>query len=304
MNAQRLLCIGECMMELSPADGGLLKPAFAGDTFNTAWYARQLLPSSFSVDFCSAVGNDALSASLLGFMHEAGIGIGAVGIVPGRRLGLYMIQLDEYGERNFIYWRETSAARKLADDPAALRSAIEKCGIIHFSGITLAILEPTARETLLAELRRAKAAGATVAFDPNIRPSLWEDRTVMRATLTEAARAATIVLPGLDEEQEHFGTATAEAVIARYKGLGVETIVLKRGPQGALLYTAGKAIPIPAAPAPRIIDTTAAGDSFDGAFLARLMEGETPERAARKAAIVAAEVIGQRGALIKLSMRT
>jgi 2-dehydro-3-deoxygluconokinase len=303
MNAERLLSIGECLMELSPTDQGLLKPAYAGDTFNTAWYARELLPAEFTVDYLTAVGNDQLSASLLAFMHEANIGIGHVKIVPNRQLGLYLIQVDEYGERNFFYWREASAARKLAEDPDNLRAAIEKAGIIHFSGITLAILPPEGRETLLAELRRAKAAGAVICFDPNIRPALWESRQVMREICTEAARAANIALPGLDEEQEHFGTPRAEEVIARYLGLGVDMVLLKRGAQGALLHFAGKAVPIPAAPAPWVVDTTAAGDSFAGAFIARLMQGETPERSARKAAIVAAEVIGHRGALAKLSMR-
>lgn len=303
MNAQRLLCIGECMMELSPVDGGLLRPSFAGDTFNTAWYARELLPPEFAVDYLTAVGNDQLSASLLGFMHEESIGIGHVRIVPNARLGLYMIELDDYGERSFLYWRETSAARRLADDPINLRMAIEKADVIHFSGITLAILAPEARETLLVELRRAKASGATVCFDPNIRPALWESRQVMRDMCDEAARAANIALPGMDEERDHFGIVRPEDAIVRYLELGVDAVVLKRGAQGALLHAAGKTIPIPAAPAPWVVDTTAAGDSFAGAFLARLMQGETPERAARKAAIVAAEVIGSRGALVRLSMR-
>ncbi len=303
MTAQRLLCIGECMMELSPAEGGLLRPSFAGDTFNTAWYARELLPPEFTVDYLTAVGNDQISASLLGFIHEANIGLGHIRIIPNARLGLYMIQLDEYGERSFLYWRETSAARKLADDPANLRAAIEKADVIHFSGITLAILSPEARETLLVELRRAKASGGVVCFDPNIRPSLWESRAVMREMCEEAARASNIVLPGMDEERDHFGAARAEDVIERYLALGCDAVLLKRGAQGALLHAMGKTVPIPAAPAPWVVDTTAAGDSFAGAFLARLMQGEAPERAARKAAIVAAEVIGSHGALVRLSMR-
>ena len=303
MDRQRLLSIGECMVELSPAEGGQFRQGFAGDTFNTAWYARELLPRHFAVDYFTALGNDRLSERLIGLMHETGIGIGGVRIVPGRRIGLYMIELDEHGERSFTYWRDTSAARLLAEKPDLLRAAIEKAGFLHFSGITLAILQPDGRETLLSELRRAKAAGAAVAFDPNIRPTLWESRAAMRTACEDAARAATIVLPGLDEEQAHFGVASPEEAIDRYRALGAETIALKQGADGVLLHTQGRSVAIPAAPAPRVVDTTAAGDSFAGAFLARLMEGETPERAARKAAIVAAEVIGQRGALVPVSMR-
>ncbi len=303
MEGNRLLAIGECMVEMAPAERGLYRPSFAGDTFNTAWYARELMPEAYHVDYASAVGNDSLSESLVTFMHEAGIGVGAIRIIPDRRLGLYMIQLSESGERSFIYWRDTSAARLLAGDPALLRRTIERAGVIHFSGITLAILSPSDRELLLAELRRAKAAGALVSFDPNIRPTLWESRSVMLETCAEAARAATLLLPGLDEEATHFGASTAAEVIDRYRALGVSSIVLKNGGEGAVVWNNGTKTAVSAAPAPRVVDTTAAGDSFAGALLAYVMMGETLEWAARKAAIVAAEVIGQRGALVKVSMR-
>lgn len=302
MDTQRLLSIGECMMELSPAAGGLLRPAFAGDTFNTAWYARRILPKTYGIDYFTTIGSDRVSASLIGFMHEENIGIRHVQVMPGGRLGLYMIDVDEDGERSFQYWRAGSAAIRLADDPAKLRAAIEQAGVIHFSGITLAILPPEGRETLLAELRRAKASGATVSFDPNLRPGLWESRDLMRETCREAARAATIAFPGHDEERDSLGIETADAVLARYLDLGVSTVVVKRGSGGALLHAADETIAIPAAPAGRVVDTTAAGDSFAGTFLAGLMIGETPERSARKAAVVAAQVIGRYGALVPVDM--
>ncbi len=303
MNPHHLLCIGECMMELSPVEGGLFRPAFAGDTFVTAWYARELLPKTTPVELMTALGNDSFSATLLGFLHEAGIGIASVQIVPGRNIGLSMITIDEYGDRVLQHWRDTSAARKLAADPARLRSTMARADYIHFSGITMAILSAEDRETLLAELRRARAAGATVCFDPNIRPELWESRDALRTVLAEAARASSVVLTALDEEQAHLGVLSAEDSIARYQAIGVETVVVKRGPEGSMLLAGGRIQSIPAAPAPWVVDRTAAGDSFNGAFIARLMEGDTAERAARKASIVTAEVIAQKGALVRVSMR-
>lgn len=303
MESNRLLAIGECMVELAPVDGGQYKSSYAGDTFNTAWYARELLPPDMHVDYATALGSDTLSEGLVNFMHDAGIGISAVRIIRDARIGLYMIRLDEAGERSFIYWRDTSAARKLAADPAHLRRAIERAGVIHFSGITLAILPPGDRETLLAELRRAKAAGALISFDPNVRPSLWESREAMGEACEAAARASTLLLPGLDEEVTHFGVASEAEAIDRYRSLGVANIVLKKGSEGATVHQDGATTSIPPAFAPRIIDTTAAGDSFDGAVLASLMQGDSLDRAARKAAIVASEVISQRGALVRISMR-
>lgn len=302
MSARRLLCIGECMMELVPAGGDLLKQGFAGDTFNTAWYARQLLPAGYSVDYLTAVGSDPMSEKLIGFMHGSGIGIGPVRIIRGGRLGVYMIHLDEYGERSFSYWRDTSAARKLADDPDALRSAIERSDVIHFSGITLAILPPEGRETLLSELRRARAAGSVVAFDPNIRPALWENPQVMKDTCIQAARAASIVLPGMDEEKAYFSMNSPEEVIGRYLALGVDMVMLKCGADGGVLHVEGQNVAIPPATVRDVVDTTAAGDSFAGGFLAMLMQGEGAERAARVAAGLAARVIAHPGALVRLKL--
>lgn len=295
--AGRLLAIGECMVELMQADGGLLRKGYAGDTFNTAYYARQYLPSEWSVDYLSAVGTDTISDEMLAFMQGHGIGTAHVARIEGRSPGLYMIHLKD-GERSFSYWRSASAARLLAHDGDRLRAAMEASDLIVFSGITLAILPPEDVETLLAELRRARAAGKRVAFDPNIRPRLWDDAGRMRATITEGARAATLVMPSLDDETTHFGDAGLEETIVRYRALGVADLVVKDGAEGATLVFGEERSHAPSAKVETIVDTTSAGDSFNGAFLARLATGASPKDAARFAADVAAAVIQHHGALV------
>jgi len=295
--AGRLLAIGECMVELMQADGGLLRKGYAGDTFNTAYYARQYLPSAWSVDYLSAVGMDTISDEMLAFMQGHGIGTAHVARIEGRSPGLYMIHLKD-GERSFSYWRSASAARLLARDGNRLRAAMEAADLIVFSGITLAILPPEDVETLLAELRRARAAGKRIAFDPNIRPRLWDDAARMRATITEGARAATLVMPSLDDETTHFGDAGLEETIARYRALGVADLVVKDGAEGATLVFGEERSHAPSAKVETIVDTTSAGDSFNGAFLARLATGAGPQDAARFAANVAAAVIQHHGALV------
>ena len=295
--AGRLLSIGECMVELMQAEGGLMRKGFAGDTFNTAYYARQYLPADWSVDYFSAVGTDTISGEMLAFMESRGIGTAYVAPVEGRSPGLYMIHLKD-GERSFSYWRSVSAARLLARHGDRLRAAMEVSDIIVFSGITLAILPAEDVETLLAELRRARAAGKRVAFDPNIRPRLWDDPERMRATITEGARAATLVMPSLEDETTHFGDASIEQTIARYRALGVAELVVKDGAEGATLVFGDARSHAPSARVETIVDTTSAGDSFNGAFLARLATGASPEAAARFAADVAAAVIQHHGALV------
>jgi len=296
--AGRLLSIGECMVELMQAEGDLLRKGYAGDTFNTAYYARLFLPHDWTVDYLTAVGTDTVSGEMLAFIEKTGVGTGFIRRVEGRSPGLYMIHLKD-GERSFSYWRSVSAAKTLADDAAHLRAAIEACDIIVFSGITLAILAPSAVETLLLELRRAKAAGKRVVFDPNIRPRLWDDKHHMLETISAGARASSLVMPSFDDEAAHFGDADIAATIARYRALGVENIVVKDGSKGVTLsFGDAPRQFVPSATVERIVDTTSAGDSFNGAFLARYAIDGDAGKAARFAAETAATVIQHHGALV------
>ncbi|NTF08149.1 sugar kinase [Agrobacterium rubi] len=294
----RFLSIGECMVELSQAGDGLLRKGFAGDTLNTAWYARACLLADWTVDYFTALGDDPLSQEMLDFIDHAGILTSNISRIKGGTPGLYLINLKD-GERTFSYWRNTSAARQLAADADHLRGTIEAADIIYFSGITLAILAtPLAIDTFLAELRRAKAFGKQVVFDPNIRPRLWADKNTMLKTITDGARAATLVMPSFDDEAGNFGDANIDATIKRYRDLGVANIVVKDGADGATLDFDGQRSHAPAVQAAKIVDTTSAGDSFNGAFLAKWVSGSTRQDAAIFAAKAAATVIGHHGALI------
>lgn len=293
----RFLSMGECMVELSQAGAGLLRKGFAGDTLNTAWYARACLTRDWSVDYFTALGDDAMSDEMVAFFREAGIGTDLIRRIKGKAPGLYMISLKD-GERSFSYWRENSAARQLAADPELLRTAIESADVVYFSGITLAILSRDDADTLLAEVRRAKASGKLVAFDPNIRPRLWSSYDVMHATITEGARASSLVLPSFDDEAAHFGDDSIEATIRRYRALGVPEIVVKNGADGVTLDFDGTETFVPAERVEQVVDTTSAGDSFNGAFLARYLADRNAPEAARFAAKVAARVVSEHGALV------
>ncbi|MCA1441480.1 sugar kinase [Ensifer sp. IC4062] len=291
------LSIGECMIELSQAGDGHLKKGFAGDSFNTAWYARAFLGNDWRVSYFTALGTDRLSDEMLAFMNGAGIASDHVRRIEGRNPGMYMIHLKD-GERSFQYWRETSAAKLLAEDGDRLRAAIDDAELVYFSGITLAILSPDDRGRLLDEIRRARELGKTVAFDPNLRPRLWENTEMMCAAVSDGARAATMVFPSFDDEHSHFGDASPGATVNRYRDLGAELVAVKDGANGITIGSAGQVMHIPAHPADPVRDTTSAGDSFNGAFLAMHLLGQASRDAAAFAAKVAARVIEQPGALI------
>lgn len=293
----RLLCIGECMIELASLGGDTFRKGFAGDTFNTAWYARAFMPEDWSIAYFTALGDDEASNDMAGFIESAGVETNFIRRLPGLSPGLYMIHLKD-GERSFSYWRSNSAAKRLADDDAALDAAIAASDIVYFSGITLAILAPDARARLINSVAKARAAGKLVAFDPNLRPRLWASLDEMRESITNGARTASLVLPGFDDEAVYFGDADVAATVARYRALGVDTVLVKDGAKGATIAAADHQIHVPAAPVETVVDTTSAGDSFNGGYLGRLATGSAPEEAARFAARVAAEVIRHRGALI------
>ena len=297
---RRFLCIGECMVEMASTGGDGFRQGFAGDSFNTAWYARRALPADWAVDYFTTVGDDSVSDRMLKFIAEQGIGIGYIQRLRDRTPGLYLIELDN-GERTFTYWRDNSAARSLADDEAALEAAIDSAEAIYFSGITLAILAPDRRQALLRVLGRAKDLGKMVGFDSNIRLRLWPDKAVLRWEIMGAARVATIVLPTIPDESEVFGDAGAQEVANRYQLIGVPEIVVRAGARPALIVHAGESRSVAPAEVGHPVDTTGAGDSFNGTYLAARLTGESPVAAAQKAHAVAGHVIRHYGALVPLS---
>lgn len=300
----RLVSIGECMVEFAPATDDLYAQGFAGDTFNTAWYLRRLLPGTVLVDYLSAVGSDAMSERMVGFMAGQGIGTAHVARVAGAGVGLYLIRLDA-GERSFSYWRSASAARSLADDPGRLAAGLEGARLAYLSGITLAILTPPARAHLLAALAAARRAGTEVAFDPNIRPALWPDLDTMRAALTEAASGADIVLPSFEDEARTFGDPDPAATAARYAQGGARLVVVKDGPAPVVAREAGHLSrhEVPATVAPPV-DTTAAGDSFNAGLLAARVTGQPLAKAVAAGMRLAGRVIAAPGALVASAVDT
>ncbi len=289
----KLLCIGECMVEMAPrADGGYAM-GFAGDTFNTAWYAARV-PGGPKVAYLSAIGDDAASRDMAAFIEGAGVEP-VLTVRGGMSVGLYLITLTD-GERSFSYWRSASAARTLADDLGAL--PLKPGDMAYLSGITLAILPQEGRARLLEAVRAARGQGVRIAFDPNLRPRLWSDARDMRAWVTRGAELADIVLPSHEDEAAHFGDADPEATARRYLEAGAGLVAVKDGAGPVLLAEGETRTSVTPEPLGRPVDTTAAGDSFNARFLTGIMAGESPDTAARAACTLSGLVIGARGALV------
>lgn len=307
MNKQ-IAVIGECMIELSQS-GNVLHQNFGGDTLNTAVYlARQLDNSLFSVHYVTALGTDNFSEQMLNAWQSEQLQTQWVQRLADKLPGLYYIKTDAHGERQFYYWRNDAAARFWLETPQAdsLCDALTYCAFLYLSGISLAILNAHSREKLFALLRRQRALGGKVIFDNNYRPRLWGDIASTRQTYLQMLACTDIAFLTLDDEQALWGEAigtvqSVEQVIARSKQAGVDEIVIKRGAQSCLVVEGDAPqaeVPAQRVTVDKVVDTTAAGDSFSAGYLAIRLAGGTVQQAAQRGHLLASTVIQHTGAII------
>lgn len=299
MRSPAFRAIGECMVEMAPAgNDGLYRMGFAGDTFNTAWYVRASTQADTEVSYLTAVGADNVSGRMLEFMQAGGIDTSHIARLADRTVGLYMIHLQD-GERSFSYWRSNSAARQIAHYLPDVSGYVQPGDVFHFSGISIAILLEEDRQRLIDFLARAKNAGAVISFDPNIRPALWNDAKEIANWLAKSASLSDLAFPSFDEEANLFGEKELAAVAKRYLDWGSKHVIVKNGAKGGMIArSASDLITFDPVPATLLVDTTAAGDSFDAGFVVEYMKGSPLEACAAAGALLASKVIGKHGALV------
>jgi 2-dehydro-3-deoxygluconokinase len=291
----KVACIGECMIELKQADGGLLSRGYGGDTLNTAVYLARL---GAGVDYITALGDDPLSDEMIAGWAAEGIGTRRVLRVPGKLPGIYMIQTDAEGERRFFHWRDSAAARSLMDLPETpdVLSSLAGYDFIYLSAITLSLYGENGRRDLFAALKLAREAGARFAFDTNFRARGWPDLDLARAVFRDAFHLADIVLASTEDLLPLYPGESAENLLARIPG---GEVVLKLSEPASVVRLDGVPYPIKAKPveAP-VVDTTAAGDSFAAAYVAARLLGADPLEAARAGHRLAGVVVCHPGAII------
>lgn len=287
--------IGECMVEVVRASQARID--YSGDTFNTAVYlcrSAEHRTSAIEVRYLTGVGDDAESTRMRLRWLEEGITDDAV-VVAGRTPGLYMISTDARGERSFSYWRSQSAAAALF----AGEDWVERVGgdYVYLSGITLQLTTAASRALLVARLRELRRRGTQVVFDSNYRPQGWASNEVARAAMDEILAVTDIALVTWEDENLLTGCADVPACVARLASFGIEEIVVKDGAQGSWVAE-GERLTHVAVQAVVPVDTTAAGDSFNGAYLASRISGDPPLVAAQAGSVLASEVVRHRGAII------
>jgi 2-dehydro-3-deoxygluconokinase len=297
----KVALFGECMIELQGEAFGAMRQTFGGDTLNTAVYlARSGAARGVHATYATGLGDDRYSDEMLRRWQLEGVGTELVRRLAGRVPGLYTISVDERGERTFTYWRDSSAARAYFDAAETpLERAADALDALYFSGISLAILDPAARERLFEVARRVRSKGGRVIFDNNYRPRLWADAPTAQAAYAQALALSDVALVTLDDEQLLYSDASLAESRARSLAAPCGEVVIKQGGSPVIVRLAGaEPVEVPAVRVERVVDTTAAGDSFAGAYLAARLSGASAVDAAAAGSRLAAQVIQHRGAII------
>lgn len=288
----RIVCLGEAMVELSGA-GGAWNVGFGGDTLNTAIH---LARAGHEVAYMTALGDEPFSDRLRGAWAQEGIDTSLVLTHPKRQAGLYAITTDDAGERSFTYWRDASAARAMFELDAVdeAMAQVESADLLCFSLISLAILPPQGRQDLLRLAGRVRDNGGLVAFDGNYRPRLWESPETAIRMRDKAITFADIGLPTFEDEALLSGAASPEEVATHWQRMGCGEVIVKLGAEGCLLPE-GSPCPVPQTLVP--VDTSGAGDAFNGGYLAARVRGATSQGAALAGHALAGWNVMRRGAI-------
>lgn len=293
-----LLAIGEVMAEIRKGSSGDFKVGFAGDTYNTAVYCARSLNRPGSVAYKTLIGRDPLSAAFFDAVQSEGMDASQISTNPDRNIGIYAVSTDAAGERSFSYWRADSAARGMFSDPADVRT-LPNSRITYLSGITLAILHPASRRTLMNALRILSETGQSlIAFDSNYRPQLWESADVAQTCLSEMWEIADIALPSIDDEMALFNDTSEDAVVSRFNEKNWKACAIKRGARGPVSPSLEPRAHPKFKAAETVIDTTAAGDSFNGAYLAAYIRGQNETQCMLAGHNLASRVVAASGAIV------
>ena len=301
MSQNKLLAIGECMLELSGQIqlGSQAKLNFGGDVLNTALYYARL---NGDVSFLTALGDDNFSTQMISHWDTENIDTSKVLKIKDKVPGLYAIQTDNQGERSFYYWREQAPIKEIFNylSTKDLEQYTQEYKYLYFSGISLSRWNDKQLETFTDWLKDFKASNKNkeIIFDLNYRPKCWLSKEQTKAYIEKVLKYVTIVLTTFDDEELLFEDTSYQQTLDRYNSFNIPIVIIKHGTNPTVLQCQDKINLIEADKIVSPIDTTAAGDSFNAAFLAALTNKLNLKTSIKFAQIFAAEIIQHQGAII------
>ncbi len=275
----KVVGFGEPMVEFCATDVGRLsgvesfKRGWGGDTSNFAVSAAR---QGLSVGHVCRLGCDEFGKSFMDLWTAEGMDTSRVIVEKNAWTAIYIISLMEGGGHDFTYYRAGSAASRYTVDDLDL-DYISNAKAFHTSGISLAISK-TVREATLEALRVSRESDGFNSFDVNMRAKLWDLETA-RSTLAKAFSLSDVVYASMDDMETLYGLTDMEQAAKYIRKLGVDTVVIKHGGKGCYVSTDEKSFTSPGYKI-EVVDSTGAGDAFDGAWVKGALEGWEPEKTA------------------------
>ncbi len=291
----KIVFIGEAMLELVNTNQETLKKSFAGDTYNSSVYLKRAFPDD-DVAFMTAVGKDTLSCSFIAALNKEAINSSFIGL-SNNHMGAYMVLNDESGERSFLYWRNDSAAKSMMEsfDDEQMQASFD---VVFFSGITLAILNSEHRSLFFKLIERLKSSGSLIIFDPNYRAKLWASELEAKQVMQTAFELSDWLMPGVEDFATLYGLTDVESCLTFCKQFAFKEVVLKHGDKAVHIVNDEGALAVQITPSTRVIDTTSAGDAFNGIYIGARLQGANAKYAAELASYAAKRVIETPGAIM------
>jgi 2-dehydro-3-deoxygluconokinase len=313
-----VVTLGECLVSFVALERGPMPEAatwartIAGAESNVAVGLSRL---GVGTAFIGRVGDDGLGAAIQRRLRGEGVDVRHLAVDGAAPTGVMVRELRDLGPAEVVYWRRDSAGSRLSsEDVAAAADVFDDCRWLHVTGVTPA-LSSSAAAAVEAAIARARAAGATVSLDLNVRRRLWDEHDAARV-LAGIADRCDIVLGSLDEVALVAGSATsleagtradAEVAADAILDLGPHTVVVKLGAEGALARSPRvgerSTVRAPALGPVAVADPVGAGDAFSAGFIAATLDGAPAAEALRAGNACGASAVASIGDLTGLPTR-
>ena len=270
----KALCIGELLIDfvsttpdvtLAEAPGFVKAPGGA-----PANVAVGLAKLGIDAGFIGKVGADAFGDFLREVLQENSVDTTYLIAGEASRTTLAFVATRSDGMKDITFYRHPGADIQLSPDEIDT-GYVQSAELFHYGSVSLS--HSPSREATLQAIQSAKASGAMLSYDPNLRLMLWDNPNDAKHWIWEVMPYADVVK--ISEEEWEFVTGDVELAngIERILGLGAKLLVVTLGERGCY-YTNGTADGYVNGFAVDVLDTLGAGDAFVAAMLMQLMKHE------------------------------
>ena len=295
MEKLNIISLGEVLVELSSTQSityaDTLDKYFGGDTLTAAMTALRM---GGKVGYITKIASDAFLDFLIGGLAAEGLDLSTVTTSSGYN-GLYIVTGCETGKREFAYYRKKSAASTISEKDID-EEYIKKASIVYATGITQSLSLST-KEAVLKMFKTAKENGIMTAYDPNFHPVFWSKEEANEA-FEEIKDYTDIIFINIHSDSHAlWDIDSSDKLSQMFFDMGIKTVVIKsKEHSGYYVYYGNEYSFVPFYSDVKV-DSTGAGDAFNGAFLYELSKGTSPFIAAKFAAVVTGLQVRKIGAI-------